>query len=217
MLLINNGVFGFRMEKKYMSNSALIVFLRIPEKGKVKTRLARKIGEEKALEVYKILIKKTFLESNKLKVDVLPFYTPKIPNSIPWKRAKPQIQNGDDLGECMSNAFEYVFAEGYKKAVIIGSDCFSLKREILEEAFDGLDQNDFVIGPSEDGGYYLLGMTQNHPDIFKNIAWSSEEVLAKTLKKLKGHKVKKLGSLNDIDTLEDLQKEPDLYNMVIPL
>lgn len=214
MLLTKTGAFGFKMEKKFMSDSALIVFLRKPEIAKVKTRLAQKIGDEKALDVYKILIEKTYQESKNLQVDVLPFYTPEIPNSIPWDNAKPQIQKGDDLGECMSNAFEYVFAQGYNKAVIIGSDCFSLKCEILEEAFDRLNQNDFVIGPSEDGGYYLLGMKKNNIGIFENIEWSREDVYAKTLEKIKGQKVKILNKLNDIDTFEDLQKEPELFNRV---
>ncbi|MEQ9148777.1 MAG: glycosyltransferase, partial [Cytophagales bacterium] len=108
----------------------------------------------------------------------------------------------------------YAFAHGYTKAVIIGSDCFSLKRVILEEAFERLNQNDFVIGPSEDGGYYLLGMKKNNSEIFENIEWSREDVYAKTLEKIKGQKVKILTRLNDIDTFEDLQKEPELFNRV---
>ncbi|QNL21875.1 TIGR04282 family arsenosugar biosynthesis glycosyltransferase [Hyphobacterium sp. CCMP332] len=198
-----------------MTDSALIVFLRKPEISKVKTRLARKIGDEKAMAIYNILVEKTYQESKNLNVDVLPFYTPEIPDSIPWINANSQIQKGDDLGECMRNAFEYVFAQGYKKAVIIGSDCFSLRHDILEKAFEELNENDFIIGPSEDGGYYLLGMKENNPDIFENIAWSREDVYAKTIEKIKGQKVKILDKLNDIDTFEDLQKEPALLNRVI--
>ncbi len=198
-----------------MTDSALIIFLRKPELGRVKTRLAKGIGDEKALLAYNLLSKKTFDITKNLKADIFPFFKPEKPENTFWNKDFAQIQEGNDLGECMKNAFQLVFERNYKKVIIIGSDCYSLSSETLEKAFYSLQNHDFTIGPSEDGGYYLLGMKKLAPELFSDIEWSNEAVFQKTLDKIGDRSVHILETLNDIDTLEDLKKEPELYNQVI--
>ena len=115
----------------------------------------------------------------------------------------------------MTNAFKEVFSQGYKKVIIIGSDCFSLSSQYINDAFANLENHDFVIGPSEDGGYYLLGMKDMSVDLFSNMEWSVTEVFKKTMNRMSSKTVFFLPCLNDIDTEEDLSKEPELYYRVI--
>lgn len=202
----------------YQKQTALIVFLKHPEKGKVKTRLAKDIGESAALFVYEELIAHTLDVAKSSLTDVWLFYNhddielPK-PDS---KRTFVQIQNGNDLGQKMNNAFETVFQQGYQKAIIIGSDCIELHQNHIKMAFQKLTLNDIVIGPAHDGGYYLLGQKKLHPEIFEDINWSTREVFEKTVEKVTslGLKHTTLETLSDIDTLEELKRNPILYNMV---
>jgi hypothetical protein len=203
------------MERKFVNERALLIFLRNPEKGKVKTRLAKDIGDEKALQTYLTLVRRTHEITSELNAEIYPFYNPLIPENSPWQNANAQLQKGRDLGECMSNAFDFVFDRGHARVLIIGSDCYQLEEDILEEAFESLVNHDFVIGPSEDGGYYLLGMKCRDIDLFGNMEWSVESVYENTLSRLNGEKVKVLPQLNDIDTLEDLKKEDELYQYIL--
>lgn len=198
-----------------MTDSALIVFLRKPELGKVKTRLAKGIGDEKALEVYRILTEKTYQICSELNADIFPFFMPDVPENTIWDKSKAEIQNGNDLGECMLNAFEFVFNKGYDKAIIIGSDCNSLSSDLIKKAFLKLEKYDYTIGPAEDGGYYLLGMKSLCTEVFENMEWSKEDVYEKTIQKFSANSYYSLETLNDIDNLDDLIKEPELYNRVI--
>lgn len=199
-----------------MNERALIIFLRNPEKGKVKTRLAKEIGDEKALETYQTLVRRTHEITAEIKASVYPFYHPLIPENTPWQNCRAQIQEGMDLGACMSNAFGFAFAQGHSKVIIIGSDCYQLDEGILEDAFSSLDAFEYVIGPSEDGGYYLLGMKSREIDLFSEMEWSVRTVFEKTMDRLQNKRVKILPELNDIDTLEDLKKEDELYQYIIP-
>ncbi len=186
-----------------MTKNALIIFIKNPIEGQVKTRLAKSIGNTAAVAVYKQLLQHTFTITQHLMVDKFVFYGDFINGEDLWpcNIYQKQLQHGTDLGERMKNAFELVFNLGYDKAIIIGSDCYELTTQILEEAFDELLINDAVIGPCNDGGYYLFGMKQLLPEFFENINWSTEEVLPKTVKMLKDLQLQfeMLPMLNDVD------------------
>lgn len=117
------------------------------------------------------------------------------------------MQQGDDLGERMQDAFQHLFNEGYSKVCIIGSDCYELNNNIIETAFKELDNADVVIGPVMDGGYYLLGCNKLIPEFFINKAWSTETVFADTLKDASALilSIQQLPVLNDIDDEKDLR------------
>ena len=125
-----------------------------------------------------------------------------------------KLQKGVDLGERMQHAFETAFEQGYQKVLIIGSDLFDLKSIHITTAFDALENHDLTIGPSLDGGYYLLGMKELYPAVFKNKKWGTDSILENTLKDLQQQNVKLLEALNDIDTFEDLQQQPKLLKKI---
>ena len=108
----------------------------------------------------------------------------------------------------MLNAFKHSFDAGYRKSIIIGSDCIEIDSELIEKAFDYLDRCDVIIGPSLDGGYYLIGTNKPIDIIFNNMKWSTENVLGETINRLKknGLDYILLEYLNDIDKLKDLEK-----------
>lgn len=191
-----------------MTNNALLIFTRNPELGKVKTRLAKTIGNEKALLVYRDLLLHTMTETQKVACDKFVYYDQNIEQNDIWSNSifKKRQQSGSDLGSKMLNAFQDLFNQGYDNCIIIGSDLFDLKAEHLIEAFEKLEENDAVIGPAEDGGYYLLGSKKLIPALFSNKNWGTETVLAATLKDLTDFSVAVLAILNDIDTVEDLEK-----------
>ncbi len=190
-------------------NNALLIFIKNLEKGKVKTRLASTLGEDKAFAIYQALLKFTRDLVTPLKVERLLFYSDFIVKGDEWseKQFKKFVQEGSDLGDKMSKAFERAFQD-YGKVVIIGSDCASLTGEIIERAFQLLDSFPFVVGPATDGGYYLLGMNRFSPAVFKNIEWSTPQVLPKTLEIIEslGHSCSLLPELSDIDYQEDWEK-----------
>lgn len=189
--------------------NALIVFIKNPEIGKVKTRLAKTVGDEKALAVYKALMEHTRKIAEALPVNRRLFYSQYINKSDNWSPEKFQkdLQIEADLGDKMATAFHTVFKEN-EKVVIIGSDCASLTPEIVQTAFDKLDEFPFVIGPAMDGGYYLLGMNQFTPEVFSNIEWSTETVCSTTIERI--NSLDKtyflLPELSDIDYEEDWVK-----------
>lgn len=189
--------------------NALIIFVRNPELGKVKTRLAKGIGEEKALAVYKLLLSHTNEVTAPVNCQKFIFYTDVINPKDIWADQLYQKRNqqGNDLGERMKNAFQLLFAEGFKKTMIVGSDCYQLKTEMMEEAFLQLEENDVVLGPTFDGGYYLLAMKQPVLQIFQNKPWSTSEVTSQTIKDLKDLNLKYflLEQLHDVDEAEDLE------------
>lgn len=200
-----------------MNNNLIIVFVRSPEIGKVKTRLARSIGDQSALNVYKILLKHTAAVLRDLSFDKVVYFSEKIDNNDFWENSlfEKKLQKGADLGERMHHAFDTAFNKGYKKVLIIGSDLFDLTSSLITSAFEALETYDISIGPSLDGGYYLLGMKKLQPEVFKNKKWGTDSVLENTLQDLKKQKIKLLKALNDIDTLEDLKQQPELlYNIL---
>ena len=199
-----------------MSNSLIMVFVRNPELGRVKTRLAKTIGDQAALEIYEILSKHTAKIISEIDSDKLIFYFEKIQDNDIWTviNCKKQIQTKGDLGQKMLDAFQYGFSFGYKKIIIIGSDLYSLRPKHIESAFEQLENYDVVIGPALDGGYYLLGLNSVIPEIFKQKQWSTSSILKDTLSDLKKFNVNLLEPLNDIDTYEDLKKEPLLLKQI---
>lgn len=192
-----------------MDKSLLIIFVKNPELGKVKTRLAATVGQEVALAIYFQLLKKTHRETSKLSVDKVVYYSQKIDRNDLWdgKEFRKEVQSGADLGQRMKQAFAQAFTEGYQRVCIIGSDCMDISQRVIEEAFAALSTHDMVIGPSEDGGYYLLGMTQLNPEVFEHKQWSTDQVFKDTIEDIKqlGLSRFELPILNDVDTEEDLQ------------
>ncbi len=191
-----------------MNEEALIIFVKNAEVGKVKTRLAKDIGDEKALEIYQELLNHTHKITSTLPQDIFVFYGSFIPNTDQFIRSgyKLFVQQGDDLGQRMSHAFSQVFALGYKKVAIIGSDCLELEPLFLEKAFECLEFREYIIGPARDGGYYLLGMKSFDPGIFRDIAWSTSTVFQKTAEYIRsvGNDFHVLPPLSDVDTIDDL-------------
>ena len=191
------------------NQSALLIFIKNIEKGKVKTRLAATVGEERALAIYKELLKHTRNIALLSDVKRYLFYSQKVEKNDGWSGDDFQklVQINGDLGDKMADGFQRAF-QNQKKVVIIGSDCASLTKEIVDQAFSILDQKDFVIGPALDGGYYLIGMRMFLPQVFQNIEWSTEEVFSKTVEIIEGLKKTYglLPSLSDIDYEEDWLK-----------
>lgn len=199
-----------------MNKNLIIVFVRTPELGKVKTRLAKSIGDVSALTIYKLLLKHTETVLHDLSFDKVVYYSEKVEENDFWEARlfEKKRQKGADLGKRMQHAFETAFEQGYQKVLIIGSDLFDLKSIHITTAFDALENHDLTIGPSLDGGYYLLGMKELYPAVFKNKKWGTDSILENTLKDLQQQNVKLLEALNDIDTFEDLQQQPELLKKI---
>ncbi|PJC07249.1 MAG: glycosyltransferase [Flavobacteriaceae bacterium CG_4_9_14_0_8_um_filter_34_30] len=192
------------------SKKALIIFTRNPELGKCKTRLAKIIGDANALNIYKILLMHTVKITKKLKADKFVFYSDTICKEDIWNCEvfRKKVQHGEDLGQRMANAFQEIFKLGYKEIIIIGSDILDLYEEDLQEAFKALETFEYVLGPSEDGGYYLLGMNHFNENLFKNKTWGTDTVLRDTLIDLKNEHLQLLEERNDIDVYDDIKDEP---------
>jgi len=192
---------------------ALILFIKYPQAGKVKTRLGVEVGFELAAELYRLFIHQTFeLVQNCSAQKVFVAFEPanreaEFHKFIP-KKFSVFPQEGKNLGERMLNAFQYVFARGYKNVAILGSDSPTLPLKNIDEAFEKLSKSDLVLGPAEDGGYYLIGLTQAHPDLFDNIEWSSISVMQATIERAEKLQLqyKLLSVWYDIDTKESLMR-----------
>ena len=189
-----------------MSKNLLIVFVNNIALGKVKTRLAKTIGNEAAFEVYKILVKKTEQAINSLPVDKHIYFSDAIVETK-WENDFKAIQEGHDLGERMKNAFKDGFEKGYENIILIGSDLPDISDSIINNAFEKLRNKQTVFGPAEDGGYYLIGMNQLHAFVFNDKPWSTSVLLEDTLKELHSNNISiaLMETLNDIDTFEDLK------------
>ena len=191
---------------KKTSNNLLLIFTRNPELGKCKTRLAATVGNEAALEIYKFLLQHTISITENLDFDKQIYYSEEVWEEDVWnaKTFEKKLQKGIDLGERMQNAFIDGFKAGYKNICIIGSDMFDLSQNDLENAFRQLDNHDFVVGPAEDGGYYLLGMNSLNEKLFQDKAWGTGNVLKHTLADLEGENYTSLATRNDVDLYEDI-------------
>ncbi|MBL4663706.1 MAG: TIGR04282 family arsenosugar biosynthesis glycosyltransferase [Flavobacteriaceae bacterium] len=185
----------------------LIIFTRNPEIGKCKTRLAATIGDQAALDIYVFLLKHTVSITQNLTVKKQVHYSNQVFKNDLWNDhiyGKKQ-QHGFDLGLRMQYAFEEGFKDGYEQIIIIGSDLFDLSQQDIETAFASLKNNDYVIGPAEDGGYYLLGMKHMKEALFQNKNWGTSSVLKDTLTNLEQESLHLLPQRNDIDYYEDIK------------
>ena len=199
-----------------MPKNLLLVFTRNPELGKVKTRLAKTVGNATALKIYIFLLERTRDISVKVSADKAVYYSVKVRENDIWDASifQKHQQVGEDLGIRMLHAFKNGFKTGYEKVMVIGSDLYDLTAETIENAFIALENNEVVIGPAEDGGYYLLGMNSLEEKVFKNKEWGTETVRKDTLEDLKDKKVFLLGELNDVDVFEDIQHHPAFQTFI---
>ena len=191
-----------------MSKNLLILFYKNPELGKVKTRLAATLGEEAALAIYRLLAEHTLCITRPLPVDKVVYYASHIDPSDQWPAGHyaKRLQQGNDLGERLLEAMGNAFANGYGSVVVIGTDCLELDETILRQAFLALENNQAVIGPAKDGGYYLLGVKQFIPALFQNKDWSTATVFADTVKDLEARKI----AFSILPVLRDVDREEDL-------
>lgn len=189
------------------SKRALIVFVKAPIQGEVKTRIAKSTSEAIATEIYKSLLDYTFSVCEKLdELDVFIF------SNKPFKHNQVynlHLQKGRDLGDKMHNAFEEISNRGYKKLVLIGSDCLEMNDRTILSAFDALDRFDVVVNPVEDGGYCLLGLNQPNGNLFSGVNWSTSLVHQQTIQKVQSERLTfvELPVKRDVDYWEDLPLE----------
>ncbi len=188
---------------------ALIIFVKNPRPGKVKTRLAATLGDEIALRIYTALLDRIRQVTEPLPVAKYLFYSDFIEESDAWQSTHftKKIQRNGDLGERMAHAFDEVLRQ-YQRAVIVGSDVPGITAAIINEAFEKLASHDFAIGGTDDGGYYLLGMNAFEPAVFRGIEWSTPAVFSQTTAAiaLLGKTCHQLPVLADIDYEEDWKK-----------
>lgn len=185
----------------------LLIFAKYPEPEKVKTRLAKSLGAVEAAHRYRDMVETVIRKTSPLNGEyhrTLYFDPPgRGPDFMKWLSLEIRPQSSGDLGQRMLNAFQTSFANGCKRAVVIGTDCVELERSLLCDAFARLKEADLVIGPAEDGGYYLIGMKKTHPSLFEDIPWSTGKVLHETLEKAKGADL----TVDLLKTLSDLDEE----------
>ncbi len=188
----------------------LIIFTKNPEAGLVKTRLAQTVGDEKALEVYETLREHTALVTATVEAERQVYYSRFIPSSDLFFTSKFtfKLQEGEDLGARMLHAIRTGFQTGFRHIVLIGTDCYELSSDMLNQAFKALERSDAVIGPAIDGGFYLIGLNMLLPELFLNRQWSTPEVCRETIEVLQRFAIpyELLTALSDIDTFDDLKK-----------
>jgi len=205
-----------KSEKTIMpdSSSCLIIMLRYPSPGKVKTRLALDLGGERSALLYACFVSRLLATCRRLDRDILTCCHPdhKLEDYQAWlgKSYRYMVQDKGDLGRKMEDAFHQAFGLGYFRVVLTGSDLPHLPLDYLLQAFDRLKGVQCVLGPARDGGYFLVGMNKNsfRAEIFRNIPWSTAGVLDLTLDVLKKFNMKTfiLPEFYDIDTLNDLKE-----------
>jgi len=165
----------------------IIVFAKYPIQGKVKTRLATGSNEQFATDLYRCFVQDIFeqLSNGHFSLELsLGFEHPEkeINDWIPQEKTIT-VQEGNTLGDRMTNAFQAAFSRGHSRVIIIGSDAPDLPTSVYHDAFEALNHHQICLGPSSDGGYYLIGFNaiSFEPDIFENVKWSSSSVLSSTL------------------------------------
>ncbi len=197
-----------------MSDRTLVVFVKEPRPGAVKTRLAAAIGGDDAAQLYQVFVE-TVLEATTPEAgeyERLVFYDP--PEAGERMRAwlpsgRLRKQSAGDVGQRMAAAFARCFERGASRVVIAGSDAPALGRAEVRGAFDALATHDVVLGPAHDGGYYLVGLRAPQPALFEDVAWSTAAVLDETQVRAAaaGISVARLAPLRDVDTADDLRAE----------
>lgn len=193
----------------------VVAMLKAPRVGAVKTRLARDLGANSATAVYRRLVEhqlQALPETWRLDIHFSP--ADAAAEMAAWLGPRPRYvpQTGADLGARLIVAIDHAFADGAKSVVVIGGDCPALDRPTLEAAADGLASADVVLGPANDGGYYLIGLRRPQPVLFTNIAWSSPTVLTATRERIHaaGLTVVMLPMKEDVDDLASWQRQEHL-------
>ncbi|MFO7831780.1 MAG: TIGR04282 family arsenosugar biosynthesis glycosyltransferase [Desulfuromonadaceae bacterium] len=193
---------------------AIIMMTRYPETGKVKTRLIDHLGEEGAKRLHQKMAEHTISTLEPLcdiqTADLWIFFSGGSAEKMQdWlgDGLEYRAQQGENLGSRMNHAFEHVFTAGYNRAVMLGTDCPDIEGATVVKALRYLRSVDVVLGPAEDGGYYLIGLNEPHPELFRNIDWGSAKVLNQTASIAKKLDLSPayLQPLRDIDTPEDLE------------
>jgi rSAM/selenodomain-associated transferase 1 len=193
------------------SNNALILFVKAPRLGTVKTRLQPELTAAQSLQLYQAMVEDLvhgFQDVDFCDLKIF-FHPADAPGEMrDWLGNEPDFfpQQGHDLGARMYQAIADMIHQNYHKAVLIGSDIPTLDLTTVVQAFTSLDEYDVVLGPCNDGGYYLIGMKQPYIALFKDIAWSTHIVLQQTIKKARTVKLKigQLAKQSDIDTYTDI-------------
>lgn len=209
----------------------LIIFMKAPRLGTVKTRLLPQLAPGQALTLYRAMAEDLVVKFRKVaEFDLqIHFWPPDAEKELErWLGAGLNYipQNEGNLGSKMHRAFAHAFQQGYHKAVIIGSDLPTLDQFHVQEAFRQLETHDAVLGPTEDGGYYLIALKSLHPELFANVPWSTGQVLSQTLENARRAKLR-IAQLNpeaDLDTFPDVrrlwkqlhQPEPAIDQSAIP-
>lgn len=196
-----------------MSNECLIIFSRYPQPGKTKTRMIPALGAEGAAKLQKQMTEHTLANARKLKLsrslNIQVYFAGGTKQLMEeWLGTDityyPQAEG--DLGKRMDSAIKNALVTEMKRVVTIGIDCPDINQSILNQAFSALKQKDLVLGPAADGGYYLIGVNRLIPELFKNINWGTETVLAETqtIANRLNLTVEYLPILRDVDRPEDL-------------
>lgn len=188
-----------------MAKNALIIFIKNPIKGSVKTRIAAQTSKEKALEIYHELLDQTEKECAKVDAVKVLYYSNYIEEQDLWSNEiyQKKRQSQEDLGKKMYDAIKEELLH-HKNVVLVGSDIGELTSGIMDKAFKALESTNIVIGPALDGGYYLIGMKQAI-NIFEDIKWSTNSVLDQTIEHINKRNLtySLLTTLSDIDYIED--------------
>lgn len=190
--------------------NALVCFVKAPIKGAVKTRLAKRIGDERTLVLYESFVRNLLSIPLPLFCErFIAYDTPNTSLALPEYLQHETLfyQEGDDLGEKMCHAFTYLFAKGYKRVILVGSDVPEITPSIIDEAFRALSHKDGILSPTFDGGYYLIGFHAHTftQEAFKEIRYSTPSVFKETKARLKTLLLAEGKKLHDIDTLEALK------------
>ena len=194
----------------FSGHNQLVVFARPPVPGKVKTRLAREVGDDKAAQIYRELLDHAFqmIESLPKDIKCAIAWDNSNNNRAEYTKHHRWIQPSGNLGEKMSWAISHSIEKGAGKAMIIGTDCPTITLSTITDAFQTLDNAEVVLGPAEDGGYYLVGAKQVIPALFPDLQWGTNLVLQETIKSLEnaGISYSLLDLKYDIDTWDDWKR-----------
>lgn len=209
-----------------MQRRAVLVFLKLPVPGRVKTRLAATLGDDGAVEVYRRLVERVFTNLASAQVDeVRVMFDPPDAEKEIRQWLAPSVegigatveffpQSAGDLGDRLAAGFSQAFDDGADEVAAIGTDCVAISDEIFSQCWTALrGEFDAVFGPTEDGGYYLVAMKEFQPELFRAIPWSADDTLARSLQQAEasGLRVETLVTFADVDTEDDWNRARDKF------
>jgi hypothetical protein len=197
-------------EEARKKKQALLVFIKLPVAGRVKTRLQPELSPTLAANLYRAMVDDLFRTLDRRNLwDLIAFFSPPEQERAfrEWLPGSTHLvpQSGTDLGERLANAFEWSHAQGHSRTIILGTDMPTLGSDVLSDAFVALERAEVVLGPSTDGGYYLVGLKEPRPELFDDVGWSTPEVLEQTIARIDdtGATYHLLPERTDIDTWQD--------------